>query len=279
MPRKNKNLIDIVTPGSSEITSRKKSNKKRLSRKQKSQQLKEKIREDFIKNNVGVDSGYTNADIEAITEMRTLSEQKNGKETYLNQFYDETASHNKDYNYLGKKINEDYSGMRTLDKDIDGKSSLKQGFISYDEFKNLDMGDYNEMGDANTDPKDVFFESYKRRGSNIESENKNLMLRKQGYEELTNKDFKEIFGKSKREDKKTFNEDLQSAKEKYSTGVFGLGGIKSKSYIVGEENAKPFLDKYNNIKKEAQNIDSRFKFSNEKFNKLTGAKKSKLKFG
>jgi len=279
MPRKNKNLIDIVTPGSSEITSRKKSNKKRLSRKQKSQQLKEKIREDFIKNNVGVDSGYTNADIEAITEMRTLSEQKNGKETYLNQFYDETASHNKDYNYLGKKINEDYSGMRTLEKDIDGKSSLKQGFISYDEFKNLDMGDYNEMGDANTDPKDVFFESYKRRGSNIESENKNLMLRKQGYEELTNKDFKEIFGKSKREDKKTFNEDLQSAKEKYSTGVFGLGGIKSKSYIVGEENAKPFLDKYNNIKKEAQNIDSRFKFSNEKFNKLTGAKKSKLKFG
>lgn len=279
MPRKNKNLIDIVTPGSSEITSRKKSNKKRSSRKQKSQQLKEKIREDFRKNNVGVDSGYTNADIEAITEMRTLSEQKNGKETYLNQFYDETASHNKDYNYLGKKINEDYSGMRTLDKDIDGKSSLKQGFVSYDEFKNLDMGDYNEMGDANTDPKDVFFQSYKRRGSNIESENKNLMLRKQGYEELTNKDFKEIFGKSKREDKKTFNEDLQSAKEKYSTGVFGLGGIKSKSYIVGEENAKPFLDKYNNIKKEAQNIDSRFKFSNEKFNKLTGAKKSKLKFG
>ena len=86
MPRKNKNLIDIVTPGSSEITSRKKSNKKRSSRKQKSQQLKEKIREDFRKNNVGVDSGYTNADIEAITEMRTLSEQKNGKETYLNQF-------------------------------------------------------------------------------------------------------------------------------------------------------------------------------------------------
>ena len=34
-----------------------------------------------------------------------------------------------------------------------------------------------------------------------------------------------------------------------------------------------------NLKTDAQNIDSRFKLSSEKFNNITGGKKSKLKFG
>tara|TARA_R100001510_G_C7598642_1_gene165950 strand:- start:46 stop:888 length:843 start_codon:yes stop_codon:yes gene_type:complete len=279
MPRKNKNLIDIVTPGSSDVTSGKKSNKKRLSRKQRSQQFKEQIRKDYLENNVGVEAGYSDATVAAQTELRMLQENKNNESNYLGQTYSETDTHTKDYNYKGKKIDESYTRSRMLQKDDNDKSNFKQGFISYDEFKNLDMGSYKEMGNANPDPKNIFLESYKRRGSNIENENKNLMLRKQGYEELTNKDFKEVFGRSKKEDKKTFNEDLQAAKEKYSTGVFGLGGIKSKSYIVGEENAAPLLESFSNIGKEAKNINPKFKLSSNEFNKITGSKKSKLNFG
>ena len=273
----NKNLTEIITPGSKKISSVK---SKKLSKKaRQSQEFKDQIRKDFRKNNVGVNSGYMDSDVEGIAEMRMLSEEKNSKQTYLSQFYDETASHNKYYNYLGEKINENYSGIRMLQKDIDNKSNLKQGFVSYDEFKNLEMGSYQELGDDVVDKNEMLFNSYNARGEGIERENKSLKLRREGYEKLTNKDFKEVFGKSKREDKKTFDDDLKSSKEDYGKGRFGLGGIKAGSYILGEENAKPFLDKYNNIKKEAQNIDPRFKLSNEKFNKLTGAKKSKLKFG
>lgn len=279
MANKEKKIKEITIPGSNKTKSIKNKKTKKISKKsQKSNEFKEQIYEDYKKNNVSVGGGYTDSLSNGSTTMRSLTEEKNNKQTYLNQAYSETSSHNKDYNHLDEKINENYATSRSLSKNIDGKSNLKQGFISYDEYKNIDMGSYQELGDdANQDQ--IFFNSYNARGKDIESENRNLKLRQEGREKLTNKDFKEVFGKSKNKDKKAFNEDLRSTKEKYSSGQLGLGGIKDGSYILGEENAQPLLDKYKAIEADSQNIDSRFRLSNEKFNKLTSAKKSNLKFG
>tara|TARA_R110002072_G_scaffold23429_1_gene81084 strand:- start:49 stop:888 length:840 start_codon:yes stop_codon:yes gene_type:complete len=279
MPSKRKKIKEIITPGSEKPKVVENKKIKRTSKKsQESKKFKDKIYEDYKKNNVGVAGGYMDSSIKASSETRMLSEQRNGKETYLNQFYSETDSHNKDYNYLDEEINEDYNSMRSLEKNIDGRSNLKQGLVSYDKFKNLDMGSYRELGD-DANEGEILFNSYNARSKGMDFENRNLKLRREGYEKLTNKDFKEIFGKSKNQDKKTFNQDLRSTKEKYSVGQFGLGGIEDGNYVLGEENAQPFLDKFKGIKTEAQNIDSRFKLSSEKFNNLTGGKKSKLKFG
>ena len=77
----NKNSTEIITPGSKETSSPK---SKKLSKKaRQSQEFKDQIRKDFRKNNVGVDSGYMDSDIEGFGEMRTLSEQKNSKQTSM----------------------------------------------------------------------------------------------------------------------------------------------------------------------------------------------------
>jgi hypothetical protein len=249
----------------------------KLSKKEISSQFWDGVVDDYKKNNVTSyeDGGYTESSVSGNTETRIFNENKNGKTDSGMQSYQEGYSKNIDYNYLDENIDE-YSGeMRMLLKNIDGKLSTRNGFKHYDKDGNLKFGSYNAYGED----KDISFSSYKARQEEIESKNKGFKLRSEAYDKLTGRDFKEHFRHSKAKDKRLLKKDLARDKQIHSTGYRGLGGIEDGSYIVGEENAKPFLNKYESIKTQAQNIDSRFKLGSERFNNLTGGKKSKLKFG
>lgn len=239
----------------------------------------------YQKTEVGPGFGYTDSNVNNEINTNLVSENKNGKASSLSRFYEEGSSHNKDYNDFGEIINEDYVNSFMLNKNFNNKFSNKEGFVVYDKNKNIDMGTYSEYREEGFDGEEgsvdnsSTFLSYNARQKEIDFWNEAREFSSEARDKSTRKSFKKYFGKGKAAQKKEDQYFLASQKKKFSTGSLGLGGIKAKTLYLGEENAQPFLDKVKGIKTDAQNIDSRFKLSSEKFNNITGGKKSKLKFG
>lgn len=239
----------------------------------------------YQKTKVGPGFGYTDSSVKNEINTNLVNEIKNGKANSSSRLYQEGSSHNKDYNDFDEQIHEDYVDSFMLSKNFNNKLASKQGFVAYDKNKNIDMGTYSEYREEGFDGEEgsvdnsSTFLSYNARKKEIDFWNEAREFSSEARDKLTRKSFKQYFGKGKAAQKKADQYFLASQKKKFSTGSLGLGGIKAKTLYLGEENAQPFLDKVKGIKTDAQKIDPRFKLSSEKFNNITGGKKSKLKFG